>query len=328
MKQPSIPVMRFLQSQFPEPWNLSALVGDASHRKYFRLGLGEDSYIVMLTKPFSAKEDSFIQVQKSYEEAKVHVPKIKAYSEKLGVVVLEDLQDVMLETFAETKDPRHLYKKAIDELMKVHFQVSKKCIGFQKQFDVSTLMWELHYTLEHFIGKKLNLSLGSTLKKNLEKEFFDICQKLSLNSKYLCHRDYHSRNLMVCHDEVFVIDFQDSRKGPLSYDLVSLLKDPYCPAVESLHDELYNYFLSRVQEFCCFSYEEFKVQYQLQTLQRCFKICGNYAAIFNLKQDPRYLPYIPSSLQSFQKALEFHPQYTHCRWVLEKIHESREELSP
>ncbi len=319
MQHISLQVFKFLQKTFKkQPLVVQKLIGDASLRNYFRLSMKKQTYIVMVTDSFLSKKDLFLKVQDSYRRAFVQVPQIKTYSEKLGVIVLEDLGDKALEMFP-LPQYTDLYKKAIDELMKIHFKVSSKSIGYKTSFDVKTFMWEIDHSLEYFVRKNMKINLEDSFKREIRREFLDICSKLSLMCHFLCHRDYHSRNIMVYNDKTFVIDFQHSRKGPLAYDIVSLLHDPYHEMNYYMRKKFYDYFLYRTQEFCNLSKENFKSQYHLQILQRCFKICGNYAAIFHLNHNNRYLKYIRPSVRSLCEGFYFHPYYKHIGMLLERI---------
>src|SRR6267143_1401913 len=100
-------------------------------------------------------------------------------------------------------------------------------LPYQIAFDVEKLMWELEFFTKHFIGGYRGVALGDAERSALTGEWATIAGELASEPRVLCHRDYHSRNLMLHDGSLYIIDFQDARMGPDTYDLVSLLRDSY-----------------------------------------------------------------------------------------------------
>jgi aminoglycoside/choline kinase family phosphotransferase len=116
---------------------------------------------------------------------------------------------------------------------------------------------------------------------------------------------------MIRRDQVYIIDFQDARMGPVQYDLVSLLKDSYVDLSESYADSLMKYYLenSKLKKRGHFSADQFNEIYELQSLQRCFKACGSFASFMNMRQDKRYLKYLTPTLKKVARSLSHFPEY-------------------
>ena len=204
------------------------LAGDASTRKYYRIVFDNQSRVLMSWDPFpDAATYPFLNVLGHFASVDVRVPKAEAWSAELGVVLLEDLGDLTLERkFWENQDQKTAfpyYGQAVDELIKIHFLASKPVahpsICQQIQFDTAKFMWEMNYAREHFLEKVGGIQLSDKDQKTLQDEFLTICETLDQQPKFVCHRDYHSRNLMLKLGRIYVIDFQDARLGPLQYDL-------------------------------------------------------------------------------------------------------------
>jgi aminoglycoside/choline kinase family phosphotransferase len=153
--------------------------------------------------------------------------------------------------------------------------------------------------------------MSSTAKDQLVDLFRRLCDIIAKEPKFIAHRDYHSRNLMIKRDRMRVIDFQDARMGAMQYDLVSLLRDSYVNMSDSMAQALLEDYLAKGREFLPpgFSREQFDYIYELQTIQRCFKACGSFASFYNQRKDTRYLKYLSNTLRRVLKSLTEFPEY-------------------
>jgi len=129
--------------------------------------------------------------------------------------------------------------------------------------------------------------------------YMDISQKLASQPKVICHRDFHSRNVMLKKGQAVLIDFQDARLGPAVYDLVSLLWDSYVDLKPEIQQDLLLYYCNRFPYFSQIagSKGEFMENLNLQIIQRCYKACGSFSSFKNTRNDERYLKYIPGTLE-------------------------------
>ena len=129
----------------------------------------------------------------------------------------------------------------------------------------------------------------------------------------LCHRDYHSRNLMLHRGRLHMIDFQDARLGPDTYDLVSLLRDSYVDITDLEVDELIAYFLALKggQDEA-----EFRRRFDLMALQRNLKALGTFGYQTTTRRNPVYIQYIPRTLRYVKTNLEKYPRFARLRELL------------
>ena len=293
------------------------LAGDASTRKYYRVVLDNTSWVLMSWDPFDPIKYPFTSVLEHFHQSHVHVPQIVAMSPTDGLVLLEDLGDLTLERkFWEQQNPEGaflFYKLAIDELIKIHFEATKNkkpCTAFDIEFNVEKFVWEMNYGKDNLIKGVLNFTLNDKVDLEIQNVFHKISTELHLQPKFISHRDYHSRNLMIKLDKMYVIDFQDARMGPIQYDLVSLIKDSYVDITEDFGEKILNYYLQAAKSnLKNFSEEEFYHIYELQSIQRCFKACGSFASFFHQRQDRRYLKYLSGTLKKVMKSLTAFPEY-------------------
>lgn len=303
-----------------DPTGFLLLAGDASARRYVRIFQGEKSYVTMIWEPFDGHQSfPFLSVHQHFKKHGVQVPEVLAMSAKDGLILLEDLGDLTLERkFWESQDQSMslpLYEQALEELLKIHFPCShdklSPCTAFHISFDVEKLMWEMNYAKKHLLEGLGKVQWGSR-NAEIDKVFLKICEALDVSKKWICHRDYHSRNLMLKQGNMRVIDFQDARMGPLQYDLVSLLYDSYVQLNSNMKEHLLSFYCERAREMeSQFPVqEEFDEIFRIQVIQRCFKACGSFASFYNMRKDTRYLKYISSTLQTVSQHLELFPEYS------------------
>jgi aminoglycoside/choline kinase family phosphotransferase len=304
------------------------LAGDASNRKYFRvIAEKKKNFVLMAWEPFQPEKYPFFSVIQHFKKHKVAVPEIIAFDEKLGLVLLEDLGDITLEqVFYNSKvqaDYKVYYDQAIDELLKIHFDSTKDhspCIAFELDFDIEKLSWELNFTKTNLFEKLLNYRFSQVEANLYSDSIYQITKILHEQPKYIQHRDYHSRNLMIKDNRIKVIDFQDARMGAIQYDLVSLFKDSYV----NFPAELENYYLKTYFAEACnrgypiTSYDEFLIIYNLQAVQRCLKACGSFASFYVIKNDTRYLKYLEPTLVKVQKTMSHFGEFSELAKLIEQ----------
>ncbi len=266
-------------------FSITQLAGDASARRYYRVIQDEKTWVLMSWVPFEKENYPFLSVQKQLAHCHVSVPEIIGVGERLGVLLQEDLGDLTLERkFCENsrqESSAEYYLKTLDELIKVHDVATYsevKSTANVTIFDTAKFLWEMNYAKDNLLLGVLKLKLSDAVLAELDAAFVSFCTILADKPKVICHRDFHSRNVMIKRNKIYLIDFQDARLGPVQYDLVSLLKDSYVDINDEYSTNLMNYYLdnSKVKKSAQFSNEEFFKTYELQSLQRCFKACGSF----------------------------------------------------
>lgn len=306
-------------------FTVTQLAGDASARRYYRIIQDEKTWVLMSWEPFDAATYPFLSVQRQWAHSHIQVPNVLGIGEKLGVLLLEDLGDLTLERkFWENSRQEassEFYIKTLDELIQVHDGATYsdfKSTANTLIFDTAKFLWEMNYAKDNLLLGILKLKLSDSVLAELDKAFVGFCSQLDAEPKVICHRDFHSRNVMIKRNKVYLIDFQDARMGPVQYDLVSLFKDSYVDMSEEYSATLMKYYLdnAKISKNRGFSMEQFKVIYELQSLQRCFKACGSFASFMNLRGDRRYLKYLTPTLKRVMKALSHFPEYNVISGIL------------
>ncbi|MBI5375336.1 MAG: phosphotransferase [Candidatus Schekmanbacteria bacterium] len=296
------------------PGNVSSpefveLKGDASDRKFVRMSFDEDgrrkTYILMIYPgEFSSSSLNFIEVQKFLKKKGLPVPEISRIIEEKGIVVLEDLGDVTMEMklTAEPSAKKKLYSEAVDIIIKMQTKAklgkNERCVAFTLQFDVEKFMYELNFFRHNYIEKFCGREISGADSKVLNDSFIRLSTELAAYpEKVFCHRDYHSRNLMVTSAGLFMVDFQDARIGLPQYDLASLLRDSYMELDKEFVESMTNYYVERREKsgWPVNDLKSFIYYFHLASIQRNIKAIGTFAFQKVEKGNDRYVKYIPTT---------------------------------
>jgi N-acetylmuramate 1-kinase len=299
------------------------LTGDASDRRYYRVlpSDGESIVLAVHAGPFDYDRLPFVSVARLLERMPVPIPRILGHDAPLGILALQDLGDVTLQAHLGT-EPYYshaaLYRLAVGLIATIQRRGAElesdayPCYGIA--FDVEKLMWELDFFLKYLVEGYRGATLTSAGREDLRHEFRPIVEELAAEPRVLCHRDYHSRNLMLHDGQLYVIDFQDARMGPDTYDLVSLLRDSYVDLNEIAVSELIAYFLalrgSSEPE------SQFRWRFDVMALQRNLKALGTFGYQTTVRNNPVYIQYIPRTLRYVRDALRRHPRFERLRALL------------
>ena len=208
-----------------DDFSLASASADASFRRYFRVEReGSQSLIAMDAPPGHEDCRPFVHVAALFGAAGVHVPKVLAQDLKQGFLLLSDLGTSTYLASLDESSADSLYRDALEALVKIQ-AVSRH--GELPDYDRALLERELRLFPDWYIERQLSLPLQDAERGALESAFELILAENLGQPRVYVHRDYHSRNLMVSDPNPGVLDFQDAVYGPITYDLVSLLRDAY-----------------------------------------------------------------------------------------------------
>src|SRR3989440_4092383 len=211
-----------------------ALTPDASTREYFRIPWGQGTAVAAVyPEPFDPDVHPYLDVTKLFVECSLPVPKVHDADGAVGIIVQEDLGDRQLCQVFETASAEEcetLLEQAIEIIARIQaatpLAFERDSIASRLAFDEAKLAWELNFFFEHYFGSLRGEALRHGEAAGLKVELNDIAAELAACPRVLCHRDYHSANLLVDDKgRIRIVDHQDARMGPASYDLVSLLLD-------------------------------------------------------------------------------------------------------
>ena len=171
----------------------------------------------------------------------------------------------------------------------------------QEKFRQGSLSLGIEVLSKEFLIPVANINLNQAEQEAFEKESEALSDFLSKSSKYFVHRDFHSRNLMAKSEKLAVIDFQDARFGPPSYDAVSLCFDSYIPLNEADRVKLMEFFIQSTDDAKIKS--EIKDTWQAMLLQRQLKAIGSFGYLSVKKNRGNYLKYLQPALATLQPSI-------------------------
>lgn len=292
-------------------FELTPASSDASFRRYWRLSQDGRTCIVMDAPPAHEDCGRYADLARRFRDIGINTPEILAEDRAQGFLLISDLGDrVYLDHLNEASADR-LYGDALDALLRI--QADGPTQGLPA-YDAPFLMRELGLFREWFLDKHLGLRLSSA-----EAAMLDAVDALLIDSaleqpQVCVHRDYHSRNLMITDiGSPGVLDFQDAVVGPLTYDLVSLLRDCYIawPAERVLDWALgYQRLAHRAGLTPDVAPDRFLRWLDLMGLQRHLKVCGIFARLHIRDGKSHYLADLPRTLGYMTDVAERYPELT------------------
>jgi N-acetylmuramate 1-kinase len=309
------------------------LTGDASDRRYFRVIANDGpSFVLALhAGPIDAATLPFANVGPLLQQIPLPVPAVIGHSNELGILALQDLGDVTLQAHlgaAPLSEHAALYRQAVALIERLQGRGaelrSSAFLPYGIAFDVEKLTWELEFFARHFVEGYRGIALSAAERDALAVEWRAIVEELAAEPRVLCHRDYHSRNLMLHDGSLYIIDFQDARMGPDTYDLASLLRDSYVDIPDRDVDDLIAYFLALrrppagepAPPIVDQAPIEFRRRFDLMALQRNLKALGTFGYQTMTRRNPVYIQYIPRTLRYARRNLEKYSRFSRLREIL------------
>jgi aminoglycoside/choline kinase family phosphotransferase len=276
-----------------EPVALVPASSDASFRRYFRFAARGGSWIVMDAPPQLEDTGPFVRVARLMAEAGLNVPAVHAQDARRGFLLLSDLGTrTYLDVFPET-DPAPLFIDAIDAL--VRWQLATRP-GVLPPYDEALLRRELDLFPDWYVARHLGRELSADQREALEGVFRLLLASALAQPRVYVHRDYMPRNLMLSDPNPGVLDFQDAVEGPVTYDVVSLLRDAFVSwDEERVLDWTVRYWerARRAGLPVAGDFGEFYRAFEWMGLQRHLKVLGIFARIRHRDGKPRYLEDAP-----------------------------------
>jgi len=313
------------------------LTGDASTRSYFRASTRQESIIVALygasfdeteravdrlasaeaANPaarltFANDPCAHIEITELLLEAGLPVPPVLKALGPDSMMFIEDVGDIRLQDWLSERseaDSFEAYRHALELAVRIQEATGRALetdsICSHLAFDEAKLRWELGFFFANYFNKYLRMKLHPSTANAVQADFKTLCSELATRPRVLTHRDYHARNLMMHKDRMFIIDYQDARMGPVSYDVASLIRDPYTALSREHVAELTEQFI-RMKERSKLpigKVDEFRVELELMTVQRMLKAIGTYASQA-AANNPIYVPYIEPAATRALAAME------------------------
>lgn len=290
---------RWLARMLAASFTIAPASSDASFRRYFRVTSDGRTYIVMDAPPDKEDCGPYVRVAQAFHDAGLNVPRILASDLDLGFLLLTDLGTRLYLDALDEATADKLYGDAIDALVRLQ-RYGRGRESFLPLYDHALLMREMELFREWYLGRHLGLSLRAEQHKALDEAYAFLADAALEQPQVWVHRDYHSRNLMVTDTgNPGVLDFQDAVTGPISYDLVSLLRDCYVAWPRADVERWVRQYVDRIhvtEVTRGVTYARMLRWFDLMGVQRHLKATGIFARLNHRDGKPGYLNDIPRTL--------------------------------
>ncbi|MGD8566617.1 MAG: phosphotransferase [Gammaproteobacteria bacterium] len=301
-------INQWLQNQLRlRDYDIQPASSDASFRRYFRISAGSGEFVpyrcetlvVMDAPPERENTAPYIRIARMMAEMGLNVPRVLEQDKEQGFLLLSDLGATQYLSILNDANVNDLYGDALAALLKLQTHSADAC-GDLPRYDRALLLRELNIFVEWYLQKHLGLELSQQQQKVID-DALEIFIASALQQPQVCvHRDYHSRNLMYTkRDNPGILDFQDAVTGPVTYDLVSLLRDCY---IAWPREQVENWALQHRENLqqadviVDVSSEQFLRWFDLMGAQRHLKATGIFARLNHRDGKPDYLKDIPRTL--------------------------------
>ncbi len=272
---------------------------DASFRRYFRVRHGTHSYIAMDAPPEQEDTSAFVRIAELLARHGLNVPQVVARDAAQGFLLLSDLGDIHYLARLDAAHADSLYADAMDALVRMQ-GIPPDELTTIPPYDETLLMREMALFRDWYLRRHRGLALSSAQEQALGGVYLQLAQAALSQPRVFVHRDYHSRNLMVTpHDNPGILDFQDAVYGPVTYDLVSLLRDCYVDWPREQVEGWALDYLQRAQQaglLSCLAADQWLRWFDWMGVQRHLKAAGIFARLNHRDAKPGYLADIPRTL--------------------------------
>jgi aminoglycoside/choline kinase family phosphotransferase len=281
-------------------FGLAPASADASFRRYFRVTRPEGTVIAMDAPPEKEDVEPYLRVAGMLEATGVNAPRVVARNAADGFLLLTDLgSTTYLEALADPARAAALYADAIDALVRLQARGAHFCASLPP-YDERLLRVEMRLFPDWLLARHLGLALDGAVAATLESAADLLVANALGQPQVFVHRDYHSRNLMVCAGaNPGILDFQDAVHGALTYDLVSLLRDCY---VAWPQQQVLGWARDYRRQAAAAGLDtgadeaQFLRWLDLMGVQRHLKAAGIFARLWHRDGKPGYLPDVPRTL--------------------------------
>ena len=289
-----------------------AHAGDASHRRYFRVGLDGEVRMLMDAPPEMESCETFLDVCSRLQKAGLHAPEIFSTNLEKGFIILEDLGDDLFRDVLDEQNPAPLFDEALTALEVMAKDVSTD--GLQ-EYSEDTLYDDLHLFTDLYLVRHKDFRLTHQQRK----KWMAFCDELVAAAKEqpqgFVHKDFHSCNLLQTPDSSpGIIDFQDAVIGPVSYDFISLVWDRYVAwPREQIEQWMEQFRLMVAPEI---EPDKWIYYCDLMGLQRNLRIVGRFAQLQHSENKPGYVEMIPRFFQYVLDVIPNYPQFSEIAdWI-------------
>lgn len=294
-------LQQWTSQQLEQPVSLKPLLGDASYRRYFFIEQQPD-LLAVDAPPATENIQGFLAIAQHFKQIGLRVPQIKHQDLLNGYLIVTFLDGQRFSEVVDGNNCTTLYHQAINELITIQSNPAPT-FYWPPQFNSIKITNELESFQNWFVHELLQYELSGEEHYSIIKSYEKLIQN-AVNQPYVVtHRDYHSRNLIWQPDHkpsIGILDFQDAVLGPITYDLVSLLRDCYITWPEAVVQECLQYYYFQAKQSKLLkgvTFEQFQQWFDWMGVQRHLKATFIFARKYLRDHDDGYLQYIGPALQ-------------------------------
>lgn len=293
--------------------SLERITGHGSDRRFWRMAAGDWSAVAMISPPEDQEFERFTEIAGFLASRNLGGPALLSVAPADHAVLMEDLGCDSLYSLvqgegAESHSVRDAYRRTVDHLLDLHSATNaarSQCpLAVDRCLDYDSLRWETDYFRDNFLVG--HLGLNPTDLEDLDPEFRALAEAVAAQPQVLIHRDFQSQNIHLKDRQVRLVDFQGMRLGPLTYDLMSLLLDPYVTLPPEFRNELLDRFSRAALSLHLeggFRAADFRAMAYGAGLQRIMQALGAYGFLGNLKGKKSFLTHIPAGMAELRSIL-------------------------
>lgn len=311
-------------------YDIQPASSDASFRRYFRVTAHKGDFVpyqcktlvVMDAPPERENTEPYIRIARMMADMGLNVPRVLEQDKEQGLLLLSDLGATQYLSLLNDTNVNELYGDALAALLKLQTHDADACLGLPR-YDRALLQRELTIFVEWYLQKHLGLVLSQQQQRVID-DAFDVFIDSALQQPVVCvHRDYHSRNLMYTErDNPGILDFQDAVTGPVTYDLVSLLRDCYIAWPREQVETWALQHMKNLQQadvVAGIEGEQFLRWFDLMGAQRHLKAAGIFARLNHRDSKPDYLKDIPRTLSYVLDVIGRYPELAALHRLLTSV---------
>jgi len=326
LKRPLITpsVKAFLRRSVGSGFRIEEIAGDASTRRFYRVSRGRKTAVLMVHPEPLTPASPLFSNHRAMKSIGAPVPRLLDSDPAAGLVLVEDLGDATLQKHLRGRlaggrraggsragggrarggrSAAPLYRQACDLIVLFHQKGAAALrpddFAATSALDCDRFLFELDHFHRHFIKGYRKMVPPEGDEAVLRAFYSDLALRCDRLPRVYCHRDFQSRNLLVRRGRLGLVDFQDARMGPYTYDAASLLRDSSLDLDERLVDEMLHRLCRRLD----LPAEEFRRDFDLMALQRNLKDLGTFGYMATVRGRPEYLEYVPRTVRFIRRTL-------------------------
>ena len=308
-------ISNWLDEIIKDSFHIELASSDASFRTYYRITHNGGTDILMHAPPDKETLTDVIKINSKLESANITVPKIKEVNEDLGLILMSDFGKKVYLNNLNDETVFCLYTDAIDVIHNMQNNITTSDLSY---FDIQEQKNEINLFIDWFLKNHIGYDDKKLDGMGIKEILTDLLGKIDEIPKKFIHRDYHSRNLMLLEKgNPGVLDYQDAMTGPITYDLVSLLKDCYIKWDDELVKKMSKTYFQRLDLET--SFDVFNYWFDITGLQRHLKAIGIFSRLNYRDNKPAYMNDIPRTLSYIRETVCKYDELKEIKLVLDEL---------